>query len=203
MLVDSGRCPSALRPHPLRMYASPASQTDPNRDADSDDSASTCTTARTRPLGHPLCRPSPALRVAASTAAVEALTRLPLGLVLVGGPPAPARRQTLAALVERVNLRDARHIITIEDPSVTSIPASQVVIEPGWRWVDAPDFPDGAAAALRPCARHQSSSANARSLDLQIAVAAGETAISCSVEPSTDRRSTTVARIADSFPVDR
>src|SRR6185295_18054755 len=47
---------------------------------------------------------------------VEALSRLPRGLVLVGGPTGSGKTTTLAALVNEINLRDARHIITIEDP---------------------------------------------------------------------------------------
>ena len=48
--------------------------------------------------------------------AVEALTRLPRGLVLVGGPTGSGKTTTLAALVDEINRRDARHIVTIEDP---------------------------------------------------------------------------------------
>src|SRR4249919_4061908 len=47
---------------------------------------------------------------------IEALTRLPRGLVLVGGPTGSGKTTTLAALVNEINLREARHIITIEDP---------------------------------------------------------------------------------------
>ena len=51
---------------------------------------------------------------------VEALSRLARGLVLVGGPTGSGKTTTLAALVNEINLRDARHIITIEDPMSTS-----------------------------------------------------------------------------------
>jgi hypothetical protein len=47
---------------------------------------------------------------------VEALTRLPRGLVLLGGPTGSGKTTTLAALVNEINHREARHIITIEDP---------------------------------------------------------------------------------------
>ena len=47
---------------------------------------------------------------------IEALTRLPHGLVLVGGPTGSGKTTTLAALVNEINHRDARHIVTIEDP---------------------------------------------------------------------------------------
>lgn len=48
--------------------------------------------------------------------ATEALTRLPHGLVLVGGPTGSGKTTTVAALVDLINRRDARHIVTIEDP---------------------------------------------------------------------------------------
>ena len=47
---------------------------------------------------------------------VLGLTRLPYGLVLVGGPTGSGKTTTLAALVDEINRRDAKHIITIEDP---------------------------------------------------------------------------------------
>ena len=49
-------------------------------------------------------------------AKVLGLTQLPYGLVLVGGPTGSGKTTTLAALVDEVNRRDAKHIITIEDP---------------------------------------------------------------------------------------
>src|SRR5262249_22784395 len=48
--------------------------------------------------------------------AVEALTRLQRGLVLIGGPTGAGKTTTMAALINEMNLRDARHIVTIEDP---------------------------------------------------------------------------------------
>jgi Tfp pilus assembly pilus retraction ATPase PilT len=49
-------------------------------------------------------------------ASVEGLTRLPRGLVLIGGPAGSGKSTTLAALIDLVNQQQARHIITIEDP---------------------------------------------------------------------------------------
>jgi Tfp pilus assembly pilus retraction ATPase PilT len=47
---------------------------------------------------------------------VAQLTRLPHGLVLVGGATGSGKTTTVAALINDINLRDAKHIITIEDP---------------------------------------------------------------------------------------
>src|SRR4029077_11000573 len=58
----------------------------------------------------------PELAALAVPTAVEALTRLKSGLVLVGGPTGSGKTTTVAALVDAINRRDAKHIITIEDP---------------------------------------------------------------------------------------
>jgi twitching motility protein PilT len=46
----------------------------------------------------------------------ERLTQLPRGLVLVTGPTGSGKSTTLAAMVDAINERDRRHIITVEDP---------------------------------------------------------------------------------------
>ena len=47
---------------------------------------------------------------------VESLCRYPHGLVLVAGPSGAGKTTTLAAMLESINLRQRRHILTIEDP---------------------------------------------------------------------------------------
>jgi twitching motility protein PilT len=49
-------------------------------------------------------------------AAIEKLTRLEHGLVLVTGPTGSGKSTTLAAMVNEINVRSARHIVTLEDP---------------------------------------------------------------------------------------
>ncbi len=47
---------------------------------------------------------------------VERFTDLTRGLVLVTGPTGSGKSSTLAALLDVINERDARHVVTIEDP---------------------------------------------------------------------------------------
>jgi len=47
---------------------------------------------------------------------VEALARLPRGLVVVGGPAGSGKTTTVAALIGEINRNQARHVVTIEDP---------------------------------------------------------------------------------------
>ena len=53
---------------------------------------------------------------------------------------------TLAALVEEINRRDARHIITVEDPIEYDHPHGRSIIEQVEIGIDTADFP----AALAP-----------------------------------------------------
>jgi twitching motility protein PilT len=49
-------------------------------------------------------------------AVINKFTEYPRGLVLVTGPTGSGKSTTLAALVDRINTEQARHIITVEDP---------------------------------------------------------------------------------------
>src|SRR6185436_12097415 len=73
-------------------------------------------------------------------AGVEALTRLSRGLVLIGGATGSGKTTTLAALVNEINLRDERHIITIEDPIEYEHPHARSLVEQVEVGIDAPDL---------------------------------------------------------------
>ena len=134
---------------------------------------------------------------------IEALTRLPRGLVLVGGATGAGKTTTLAALVNEINHREARHIITIEDPIEYEHPHRKSVIEQVEIGVDAPDFPTALRAALRQAPDVIVVGEMRDPETMQIAVAAGETGHLVFSSLHTSDVSTTVARIADSFPVER
>ena len=46
----------------------------------------------------------------------DLLSRLPRGLVIVGGATGSGKTTTVASIVDEINRRDQKHIITIEDP---------------------------------------------------------------------------------------
>ncbi|MCE9637584.1 MAG: PilT/PilU family type 4a pilus ATPase [Planctomycetes bacterium] len=58
----------------------------------------------------------PTLAELSIPAEVERFTHMRRGLVLVTGPTGSGKSSTLAALLGMINARDARHIVTIEDP---------------------------------------------------------------------------------------
>ena len=134
---------------------------------------------------------------------IEALTRLPRGLVLVGGPTGSGKTTTLAALVNEINLRDARHIITIEDPIEYEHPHRRSIVEQVEIGIDAPDFPTALRAALRQAPDIIVVGEMRDPETMQIAVAAGETGHLVFSSLHTSDVATTVARIADSFPLER
>jgi twitching motility protein PilT len=134
---------------------------------------------------------------------VEALSRLPRGLVIVGGPTGSGKTTTLAALVNEINTRDARHVITIEEPLEYEHAHRRSIVEHVEIGVDAPDFPTALRAALRQAPDVIVVGEMRDPETMQIAVAAGETGHLVLSSLHTTDVATTVARIADSFPLER
>jgi twitching motility protein PilT len=134
---------------------------------------------------------------------VEQLAQLPRGLVLVGGPTGSGKTTTLAALVEEINRRDARHIVTIEDPIEYEHAHRGSVIEQVEIGVDAPDFPTALRAAVRQAPDVLVVGEMRDPETMRIALAAAETGhLVLSTVHTTDVASA-VSRIADSFPAER
>ena len=135
--------------------------------------------------------------------AAESLTRLARGLVLVGGPTGSGKTTTLAALVEEINRRDARHIVTIEDPIEYEHPHRSSLVEQIEIGSDAPDFPTALRAALRQAPDVLVVGEMRDPETMRIALAAAETGhLVFSTVHTTDVAST-VSRVADSFPPER
>ncbi len=134
---------------------------------------------------------------------VEALTKLPRGLVLIGGPAGSGKTTTLAALVEEINRREARHIVTIEDPIEYEHPHRASLVEQVEIGPDAPDFPTALRAAMRQAPDVLVVGEMRDPETMRIAVAAAETGhLVFSTVHTTDAAST-VSRVADSFPPER
>jgi twitching motility protein PilT len=134
---------------------------------------------------------------------VEQLACLPRGLVLIGGPAGSGKSTTVAALVNEINRRDARHIVTIEDPIEYEHANIRSVIEQVEVGNDAPDFPTALRAALRQAPDVLVVGEMRDPETMRIAVTAAETGhLVFSTLHTTDVAST-ISRIADSFPPER
>lgn len=81
--------------------------------------------------------------------ALEELTRLSRGLVLITGPTGCGKSTTLAALIETINNRDRRHVITIEDPVEYEHLHRKSIVEQIEVGSDASSFADALRSALR------------------------------------------------------
>jgi twitching motility protein PilT len=134
---------------------------------------------------------------------VEGLSRLPRGLVLIGGPAGSGKSTTLAALIDLVNQREARHIITIEDPVEYEHMHFRSLIEQVEVGIDAPDFPTALRAALRQAPDIIVVGEMRDPETMRIAVAAAETGHLVLSTLHTTDVANTVSRISDSFPIER
>lgn len=134
---------------------------------------------------------------------VEALTRLPHGLVLIGGPTGSGKSTTVAALVDVINRRDAKHIVTIEDPIEYEHQHHRSVVEQVEIGIDAPDFPTALRSAVRQSPDVIVVGEMRDPETMRIALAAGETGhLVLSTLHASDVTST-VSRICDAFPAER
>ncbi len=131
------------------------------------------------------------------------LAGLRRGLVLIGGAAGAGKSTTLAALVNEINQRDARHIVTIEDPVEYEHRHVRSVIEQVEVGTDAPDFPTALRAALRQAPDVLVVGEMRDPESMAIAVSAAETGhLVLSTLHTTDVASA-ISRISDSFPVER
>jgi twitching motility protein PilT len=134
---------------------------------------------------------------------VEALAALHHGLVLIGGPTGSGKTTTVAALVDLINRRQARHIVTIEDPIEFEHPHRQSVVEQVEIGIDAPDF----ATALRAAVRQSPDVIVVGEMrdpeTMRMALAASETGHLVFSTVHTGDVVSTVSRVSDAFPAER
>jgi twitching motility protein PilT len=133
----------------------------------------------------------------------ELLARLPRGLVLVGGATGSGKTTTVAALVEDINTREPKHIITIEDPIEYEHTNQKSLIQQVEIGIDAPDFPTALRSALRQAPDVIVVGEMRDPETMRIALAAGETGhLVFSTLHTTDVPST-LSRMTDSFDAER
>lgn len=98
-----------------------------------------------RPLPHKI----PTLKELRLPNVFQDISRLRRGLVLMTGPAGTGKSTTLAALIDTINQREEKHIITIEDPIEYVIPSKRSLIHQREIGIHTQSFSDG----LRNCLR--------------------------------------------------
>jgi twitching motility protein PilT len=134
---------------------------------------------------------------------IGVLSTLPRGLVLIGGPTGSGKTTTMASLIETINERDARHIITVEDPIEYDHPHGRSVIEQVEIGIDARDFPTALRAAVRQAPDVIVVGEMRDPETMRIALQAAETGHLVFATLHTTDVAAAVSRIADGFPTER
>jgi len=80
---------------------------------------------------------------------IARLTYLPRGLVLVTGDTGSGKSTTLAAMIQAMNDRYRKHIITLEDPTEYLFQSNRCLLEQRELGQDMPSFASGLKHALR------------------------------------------------------
>jgi twitching motility protein PilT len=131
---------------------------------------------------------------------IARLTYLPRGLVLVTGDTGSGKSTTLAAMIEAMNQRYKKHIITLEDPVEYVFESKQCVIEQRELHADMPSF----ASGLKHCLRQDPDIilvGEMRDLETTaLAISAAETGHLVLSTLHTVNASQTVERIVDMYP---
>ena len=71
------------------------------------------------------------------------------GIILITGPTGSGKSTTIAALIDYINEKYAKHIVTIEDPVEFIFTSKKSIISQRQLLIDTPSFADGIKYALR------------------------------------------------------
>lgn len=91
----------------------------------------------------------PTLEQLGMPSVLQRLAEKPQGLVLVTGPTGSGKTTTLAAMINFINERASKHIITLEDPIEYLHTHQQSIVHQREIGLDTHSFPNGLRAALR------------------------------------------------------
>jgi twitching motility protein PilT len=134
---------------------------------------------------------------------ISRLTYLPRGLILVTGDTGSGKSTTLAAMIQSMNERYHKHIITIEDPIEYRMVSNKSVIEQRELGEDVPSFASGLRHVLR---QDPDIILVGEMRDLETtaaAITAAETGHLVFSTLHTVNASQTVERIIDMYPADQ
>lgn len=131
------------------------------------------------------------------------LADLEQGLVLVTGPTGSGKSTTLAAIIDRINTRHAKHIITIEDPVEFVHPNKKSTLSQREVGTDTKNF----SAALRSAIRQDPGVilvGEMRDMEtISLAITAAEMGVLVFGTLHTNNAAKTIDRVIDAFPTDQ
>jgi twitching motility protein PilT len=134
---------------------------------------------------------------------ITRLTYLPRGLVLVTGDTGSGKSTTLAAMIQALNERYQKHIITLEDPIEYTFVSNRCIVEQRELGADVPSFASGLRHVLR---QDPDVILVGEMRDLETtaaAITAAETGHLVLSTLHTVNASQTVERIIDMYPADQ
>ncbi len=132
--------------------------------------------------------------------AMEDIANLPRGLVLVTGPTGSGKSTTLAAILDYINDRHYRHILTIEDPIEFVHPSKRCLVNQREVHRDTHSFSNALRAALREDP-DIILVGEMRDLDtIRLALSAAETGHLVFATLHTNSAAKSINRIVDAFP---
>jgi twitching motility protein PilT len=134
---------------------------------------------------------------------VAALSTISRGLVLIGGATGAGKTTTMAALIDEINRRDAKHVITVEDPIEYEHQHERSLLEQVEIGQDAPDFPTALRSAVRQAPDVLVIGEMRDHESMRIALSAAETGHLVLSSLHTTDIASTIGRICDSFPNER
>ncbi len=131
------------------------------------------------------------------------LADLEQGLVLVTGPTGSGKSTTLASIIDRINTRHAKHIITIEDPVEFVHPNKKSTVSQREVGTDTKNF----SAALRSAIRQDPGVilvGEMRDMEtISLAITAAEMGVLVFGTLHTNNAAKTIDRVIDAFPTDQ
>ena len=134
--------------------------------------------------------------------AIESLTDLGQGLVLVTGPTGSGKSTTLAAILDRVNRKYAKHVVTIEDP-VEFVHANKQCV---FSHREVGQHTGGFGPALRAAIRQDADVVLVGEMrdqeTISLALTAAEMGMLVFGTLHTNNAAKTIDRIIDAFPAD-
>jgi twitching motility protein PilT len=134
---------------------------------------------------------------------VATLSTLSRGLVLIGGATGAGKTTTMAALIDEINRRDAKHVITVEDPIEYEHQHERSLVEQVEIGQDAPDFPTALRSAVRQAPDVLVIGEMRDPESMRIALSAAETGHLVLSSLHTTDVASTIGRVCDSFPNER